>query len=387
MNEKNTQKQLPAHIQQQFDEEIQMEIIREQTEQELRINPAYHLFFVNYNERSIEAFIKNYARKKAAYITKGPTYIKIDEQGQLKYKILAEEALWAIQQKKLFNLQCQWRAEQVRLKGLDHCAQFQLLSANIQHCPYITPISRAEVNLYKEFLHSGHVGDLFWFDNWQDYETFKADYLSQQNEIEHEPLAERIPSWYSFYDMHMGTGVLMGLPDTRGEKEYTYRSAFRKHRNDIERQKDHFNEGDYRPYLNAYDTDIIEHFIREFEDAKTLKYFRAVESVNSKFDQATEVDDAIAILKDSEEPIAINGSEDWRESIILAARRYELDQIAKMLPVVFDEYKFRNENGINYDISDTNKRKTDQAFEMCEIAKTQIIKGREILGEKGDLIF
>ena len=151
MNEKNIQTQLPAHVQKQFDEEIQMEIIRQQTEQELRINPAYHLFFMNYNEKSVDAFIRNYARKKATYITKGPSYMKAQEQEQLKYKVIAEEALWAIQQKKLFNLQCQWRAEQVRLKGIEHCAQFQLLSANIQYCPYITPLSKAEVNLYVEY--------------------------------------------------------------------------------------------------------------------------------------------------------------------------------------------------------------------------------------------
>ena len=101
MNEKNTQSQLPPHVQQQFDEEIRMEIIRQQTEQELRINPTYHLFFCNYNERSVDAFIRNYARKKANYITKGPSYMKAQEHEQLKYKVLAEEALWAIQQKKL----------------------------------------------------------------------------------------------------------------------------------------------------------------------------------------------------------------------------------------------------------------------------------------------
>lgn len=364
-----------------------MEIIREQTEQELRVNPAYQLFFVNYNERSVEAFIKNYARKKATYVTKGPSYIKAQEQEQLKYKVLAEEALWAIQQKKLFNLQCQWRAEQVRLKGIEHCAQFQLLSANIQFCPYIHPITRAEINLYIEYLQSGQVGELFWLENWQDYETFKADYLSQQHPHENDHLSDRIPTWYTFYDMHMGTGVLMGLHDTRGEKEYRYRSAFRRKRADQRKHKDNQQGDDYRPFLNAYDNDIIEHFIKEYEDTKVLKYFRAVESVVARFEQTTEIDDAIDILRSADEPVPINGCEDWRDALILAARRYELDQVAKMLPAVFEEYQFRNENNINYDQSDINKKKSDHAFEMCEIAKNQILKGREVLGENGDMNF
>ena len=387
MSEKNSQNQLPAHIQQQFDEEIRMEIIRQQTEQELRINPSYHLFFCNYNERSVEAFIRNYARKKANYITKGPSFMKAQEHEQLKYKVLAEEALWAIQQKKLFNLQCQWRAEEVRLKGIEHTAQFQLLSANIQHCPYITSLNRAEVSLYIEYLHSGEAGELFWLDNWQDYETFKADYLSQQHEQQHEALADRIPTWYSFYDMHMGTDKLMALPDIRGEKEYRYRSAFRKKHSEKMNSKQKEDTGDYRPFLNAYDTDIIEHFIREYEDSKLLKYFRIVESVSSKFEQTTEVDDAIDILKNADEPIAINECDDWRDALILTARKFELEQIAKMLPLVFQEYQFRMDNNINYDQSDTNKRKAEHAFEMCEIAKTQIIKGRELLREKGNMDF
>jgi len=388
MNNKNIQDQLPLHVQQQFDEEIKMEILRQQTEHQLRINPAYQLFFMNYNEKSVDAFIRNYARKKATYITKGPSYIKVQEQEELKYKVIAEEALWAIQQKKLFNLQCQWRAEQVRLKGIDHCTQFQLLSANIQHCPYITPLSRSEVNLYIEYLKSGHVGDLFWIENWQDYDTFKADYLSHQHEQEDEPLAERIPTWYSFYDLHMGTDVLMGLPDTRGDKEYRYRAAFRKKRKEAASVTNRpHNPDDYRPFLNSYDTDIIEHFIKEYEDSKMLKYFRAVESVAEKFEQTTKVDDAIDIFRSAEEPIAIDGSDDWKESLILAARKYELQQVAKFLPAVFQEYQFRIENSINYNQSDTCKRKAEHAFEMCEIAKTQIIEGRQILDKKRDMNF
>ncbi len=385
MNEKNIQKQLPAHIQQQFDEEIRMEILREQAEDELRLNPAYHLFFVNYNERSVDTFIKNYARKKATYLTKGPSYIKAQEQEQLKYKVLAEEALWAIQQKKLFNLQCQWRAEQVRLKGIEHCAQFQLLSANIEFCPYLNPVTRAEINLYIEFLHSGEAGELFWLDNLQDYETFKAEYLSRQHVHDQEPMTDRIPSWYNFYDTHMGTAELMKLPDIRGEKEYLYRSAFRKKRADQNKQKGNELMGDYRPFLNAYDNDIIEHFIKEYEDAKVLKYFRAVESVVTRFEQTMEVDDAIDILRSADEPVAINGNEDWREALILAARNYEVCQVAKILPAVFEEYQFRNDNSINYQQSDISKKKAEHAFEMCEIAKNQILKGREVLGEKCDM--
>ena len=221
---------LPPHIQEKFDEEIKAELIRQQAEETLRTNPLIQQYFAGFNAQSVENFIRNYSRKKAIYLTKGTSYNNIIEQQELKFKVMAEEALWAIQQKKLFNLQCQWRAEQVKLKSIDHSSQFQLLSANIQHCPYITPISRAELELYIQYLKTGSVTELHWMDNWQDYECFKADYLHQQNAIEEESdlLANRIPAWYNFYDVHMGTDVLMGLHDYRGDKEHKYRSLARK---------------------------------------------------------------------------------------------------------------------------------------------------------------
>ena len=118
--------QLPQHVQEKFDEEIKAELIRQQTEDELKSNPAMQEYFSAFNEQSVEGFIRNYARKKAIYITQGPAIINNKEQEDLKFKFLAEDALWTIQQKKLFNLQCQWRAEQIKLKSIE---QFLLLDS------------------------------------------------------------------------------------------------------------------------------------------------------------------------------------------------------------------------------------------------------------------
>ncbi len=380
--------QLPAHVQEKFDEEIRAELIRQQTEEELRSNPLIQTYFSCYNEQSVESFIRNYARKKAIYVTKGPAYVNIKEQEDLKFKMMAEEALWSIQQKKLFNLQCQWRAEQIKLKGIDHSTQFLLLSANIQHCPYLTPVSRAELDLYIKYLNSGSVGDLLWFDNWQDYEGFKADFLQQQqDDLESDMLTTRIPAWYSFYDYHMGTDVLMGLNDSRGEKEQKYRSMARKRQAEEIKKQNLVRSVDQRPFINAFDTTSIEHFIREFEDKKLLKYCRAVEGFNLRFDDNMEVEEALETLRSASEPVPLSESYDWKEAVIEAARRFELKQIASMMTIVFQEYHFRLENSINYEQNDFDKKRSESAFQLCEIARKQILMGRLLCGEPEDFCF
>ncbi len=381
--------QLPQHVQEKFDEEIKAELIRQQTEEELKSNPAIQHYFSSFNEQSVEGFIRNYARKKALYIMQGPNIINNKENEDLKFKVLAEDALWTIQQKKLFNLQCQWRAEQIKLKGIEHTNQFLLLSANIQHCPYITPISRAEMDLYIKYLQSAFVGDLFWLNSWQDYDAFKADHLHDQqaSEEERNMMATRIPSWYSFYDYHMGTDVLMSLPDYRGEKEQQYRSIARKRQAEEIKQQNLSRKLDDRPFINAFDSITLEEFIKEFENKSLLKYCKAVEGFNNRLDANIDVEDAINTLRNACEEISLAASEDWREAIIESARNYELKQISNMLPVVFQEYHFRRENSINFSQSELDKKRAESAFQICEVARKQILKGRLISGEAEDFNF
>jgi uncharacterized Fe-S cluster protein YjdI len=381
--------QLPQHVQEKFDLEIKAEVIRQKTEDELRSNPEMLDYFSHFNEQSVEGFVRNYARKKSVYLTKGPEFMNSTEQEELKYKVLAEEGLWAIQQKKLFNLQCQWRAGQIKLKGVEHSGQFHLLSANIQHCPYITPVSRSEMDLYISYLNSGNVGELFLFDTWQDYDSFKTDHLQHLDSTgeDFDMLATRIPTWYSFYDFHLGTDVLMELRDYKGEKENIYKNIARK------RQAEELRKGnltinlDKRPYINPFDTAVIEDFIKQFEDKKLLKYCRAVESFNYLFDDYMEVEEAIATLRNAGEEIPLEACADWKVALIHAARQFELNQIARLMPLVFQEYHFRLENCINYEQTEIDKKRAESAFQYCELSKKQILYGRLLSGESEDFNF
>jgi len=379
--------ELLAHLQEQFEEEIRTEIIRQKTEDDLRSSPIYHEFFSQFNPSSVDQFIRSYAKRKAFYLTRGNDYVNQQEQTSLRYMMIAEDCLWSIQQKKLFNLQCQWRAEQIRLKGIEHSTQFQFLSANIQHCPYITPVSKAEIELYIRFIRSGMATLVLSYDNWQDYEAFKAEYQSGTIPAVDDDVESHMPPWYRFYDEYMGTGSLLDLPNIRGEKENRYRSIARKKQLEQLKKNSQPRKVDGRPYLSIYDTELVESFVRRFEDRKTLKFCQAVESFQQNLDDNIELEDALETLKQAQTEIAVRSHPDWKQAVIEAARQYELLQVASILPMVHQEYSLRVENGINFPQSLIDKKREEYAFQLCETARQQIMEGRSILGEPANMKF
>lgn len=374
-------------VQEKFDLEFKAEILRQQTEDNLRNNPAYKEFFSQFNQSSVESFIRGYARRKALYSLRGEEFMEQEEANHFRYKVIAEEGLWAIQQKKLFNLQCQWRAEQIQLRGIDHSTQFLMLSANIQHCQFLTPVNSSELELYMNYLCSDTARLNAHFDNWQDYEGFKAEYQSGNIPSIDDTVENQLPAWYQYYDEHMNTATLLDLPDIRGEKENRYRSISRQRQLEQMKQSSTQRIIDDRPFLSIYDSELVESFVRKFEDRQTLRYCKAIEGFQKKLDESLEVDAAIEILKNAGKKIRIQSTDDWKEGVVAAANRFELEQVATLMPMVFQEYMFRRENGINFPHSYLDRKREEYAVQLCDKAKHQIMEGRRILGEPENFRF
>lgn len=363
-------------------EEIQADIIRQRTEDELNNNPVYRDFFSQFNRASVETFIRNYAHRKAFYLTYGSDFIKHSSQREHRYRLIAEQALWTIQQKKLFNLQCYWRAEQITLKGIEHSSQFLLLSANIQYCPYISSVSRVEIDLYVNFLKSGKASLNADFYNWQDYESFKAAHLaSDGEELSGTDSGEQLPAWYAWYDQYMATGNLLDLPDIRGAKEKKYRSVARQQRLERMKKIGITPQIDTRPYLSTSDSAVMDSFIRRFEDKKIHRYFKAMESFQEEMNELPELDKTIEKLKNAGKEISIRSNSDWKRALMQAAGEYELNRVAEILPAVYEEYLIRLENGLNFPMNPLEKRRVEHAFNTCESARNQILEGRRLIGE------
>lgn len=86
---------------------LKREKIVKEVEEDLKNNPRYKDFYENYSPYSIKSFIESYKSGKANWVMWGENFTEMEQKKILKYTNLADKMLWEIQQKKLFNLQCQ----------------------------------------------------------------------------------------------------------------------------------------------------------------------------------------------------------------------------------------------------------------------------------------
>jgi hypothetical protein len=239
------------------DDKQKQEILKD-----LKKNPKYKKFFAPYNKQTVEMFINSYADSKWRYLKFGEMYLKREDKETSRYKYRAEQCFWQIQQKKLFNLQCLWRAEKIQLPGLFLCHEFDYWEKAIKTCPYIDKVSEDDFNLYLEYLNS----DYYTYGNDDEYCDWQGVYIYKN--CNDDEWFEDLPSWYRFYDDRKGSSELMKLPDKRGEKESKYMKIAATNRMEIYKKehpeyKDPVN--DPRPMISYGGETLIE-FIKNFDD-------------------------------------------------------------------------------------------------------------------------
>ncbi len=342
---------------------------------DLQTNIRYKDFFAKYNPQSVEEFIKNYSQNKVFWLEYGSKFWDEKKEHQLLYFNKAEECLWEIQQKKLFNTQCQWRAEQVNIPEIKLCADFDYWERHISECLFIPQITPDDVELYIQYLHNDKdkYKDRWCYDEWQNYDEFKEVYETDNDDA--------IPQWYQFYDNRRGTGRLFSLPDIRGNKEEFYMDIWRKSLPHIPKSEVS------KPYLSSYGDDI-EEFIRTFEEKKMLRFYYAYRnkedfSVRSIYDDE-DLADILETLMNADEIVPMQANINWRDAIFEAAAGYITNQVIECLPQAYDEYLMKIENG--FKLGKENRTK-DWTFEHSSFVRECIIKARIINGEPPNLEF
>lgn len=377
-NNKNlSEDNIPEFILENIEKEKKFGALIGEIKKDLKSNPAYREFFSRYNPSSIDSFIDTYALKKTRYLTYGEMLKENEENAFLRRQMEAEERLWEIQRKKLFNIECQWRAELIKIKGIEISLDFEYWEKNIENCPFIDPISEEDFSLYYEYVLS---------DNFHDFEL---DYMWMgYNEIRETLNAnEDIPPWYEYYDNRMATGSLMMLPDIRGEKEEYYLSIWRKHNSENDKKQRRprkLQKPDPRPPLYGHDLGAIENFIKTFEEGRILEYFRLYEKELS--DSNNDLEQAIAILKNAGEKVPIEFSDDWRQAVIQAARKYEQKNLAIACKKAFQQYQYRTKIGIAHEVHSSDEN-IQWAQDWSQQIKNNIIQARTLQGEPADLDF
>lgn len=332
-----------------------------------------------------------YARRKSHLAQCYDYYFDIKSGRDLHFRNDAETVLEAIKQKKLFNLQLKWRAEQIVIPEINFRYDFVFWGEHIDACTFLPPVTAGEIEVMKQYLKEedafNQLGNYTAYD-WQDYDEFMS------NDESDDP-NENMPAWYEFYDSHMGTGFLLLLPNTRGKKEEYYEDLGRKDfhkKNEEERQLN-----PPPPYVppppHLYsDEKIIFEFVKTFE---TDKYFLRLFEIyleeqnrNAEKEQRTEsIDEALDLLQEATIPIMMPGGYEWHRAIIKCAKMYESEMIIKELDALYDEYRMFNELGIYKGSSSEELQKDYENDGIAQMLRGFILRGRELTGEPKDFNF
>jgi hypothetical protein len=377
LNKKKIVKKNSSSIEQEVEEkQIEINQMMDKFKEELRTNKRYKEFFNKYNPSSVEDFIENYSLKKARYITYGKMLKNINENTALRRQIEAEERLWEIQRKKLFDLECMWRAESINIPEIEITTDFEYWERNIENCPFIPPISEEEFEMYIDYLLSDDFYDFKMEYAYMSYKSIKENYIEYNV----------LPPWFEYYDLRKGTGSLIRYPNIRGEKEEYYINIWQNHNSSKSNTKTTVKvlTHDTRPFLNSHELSIIEEFIKKYEEGKVLEYFRLYENELSKSND--EIDQAIKILKESDETISIESNYNWKSAVMQAARKYEKKKLSEALHVAYNKYKYRLQVGIAQE-SLTHESNIQWIKEWCDEVKKKITKARELVNEPANLNF
>lgn len=346
--------------------------------EELENNPAVHNYFKGFYGNAMEDFLKSYIQNKYLYYTYGDFYGQKNETKGEYWIHQAHENLKPILQKKLFDMQCLWRAEQLNIQGIETAFDFKIWEYEIMNCQFLDPITTDEIALYQSFLlQIDDFDSNYDFYDWQNYDEIKAAQESDGDDI------DDMPDWYEFHNTRTGKSSLLLLPDTRGTKENFYLDLVReKSRIESEKNKPEA-ESDTRPFISPFDKETVSTFIKKFEDAETQKNYKNYikGSAHLRFENST-FRSIVSAIFDAGENIPIASHHNAMEAIEKAYSNYCAKKTAEYMPIAHEQYLFNLKMGFMH------KNEMENYFiKFATNVKDMILEGRELNGEAKDLDF
>ncbi len=357
---------------------------KEQLRKEITENIAMQAYFKNFNQYQVDDFVDSYIRNKKRWLEYAGKYITYHQEAPLHWVATASNHLPIIQQKKLFDVQCLWRAEKIELPGVIICADFRVWEHDILNCPFLEPISREDIELYAQYLLRENPdtrccwgGD----DDWQKYdEIIKAYHTDNEN--------RNFPEWYHFYNGQRGTGTYMALPDIRGQKEAVYINLANKQQRE-EREKDPtylkpepYNASKFLSYFDATQTDW---FVKTFETKQVQELYDAWQWKTRNRDKEEELEYYIHVLMDADEPVSMPANYNWQDAIKQAANSFANKKIAETLPEAWEQYMMKKQMNIAFSSETDHLHKA--FLDLKKFYEELLLHGRKLSGEPEDFNF
>ncbi len=383
---------------------VQQEKLYEEIYQSLRNNKKILDYYKEYSPESVDEFLKDYAKEKINILEWGPSQIRIQESQDMEFSNAAFECLKQIQQKKLFDLQCQWRAELITLEGVETSDDFGIIAENILNCKLIPPVSETELDMFIDFLNNEEFHGIqsgLPDGMWQFYFAFKKAY-------EGDPfMFIGFPEWYYYYDTCTGNSKYLLLPDIRGEKEQHYirlsdnkttpvastpakgkKVSKKKAIATAEPVKD---VPATKPRINYYNASYLSWFVHEFEDKKTEREFRNAggkmnfdeddDENEEKYDYG-KVYDIVSDLSTDGKIRSVEANYNWAKGLKETLHKYQIQERKDAIAPAYEQYCMYIENGISFE------NKSDGfSLTMQQSRRVKILEGRKIVGEPEDFNF
>ncbi len=349
---------------------------------ELKTEERFVNYFKQFDPSSVEGFITYYARNKVRWYELGEFYKRQKELKKQEWILGGFSALIQIQQKKLFNAQCLWRAEMIKLEGIEICRDFDYWQYNILWYQGIPHVEQHEIDFFIRYLRESSLENNFdrIFEMQSHYHIknafFKKEYPSYYN------------PWYQFYDLEFGTHSLFELPNIRKEKEEFYMNLHRQECQRISNEKTEatVNTPSRLKYFNERVNDFFENFLKENESKELYSYYAAYQRFHKLCNLNDEPVINIYKLKKLPSPnLPIVAADDWRTAVKMTWEKYRRDRVIEFLPEAYQIYL--NHLGEKWDYPGNKENPFEDEKRLKRGYRKGIINGRILNGDPPDFNF
>ncbi len=342
---------------------LELENMKEETENRMKTDPEMLNFFEDYSPHSIESFINSYLVFKEQWIVLGDQVGEHSLNHALRFQTEAKEGFEMILKKKLLIKMCEWSAGLIELEGIETSDDFYYWEHNIFNCPFLEPVTKEEVDICAAYFKDDNYDDHDRYDTIMFPYTYILTKRARDRNDDDDDCQE--PEFSMFYDNRKGTSGKWLLPNIKEEKEQVYKKAYnaermRKWEQDVADGKIIVTPYVAKPSLDYWNTQDTERFVKKFESPQLLQKFRKYSKFSS---EGSHYDD--------------DGR--YREPLSKSDAK---EQTLTALMNVYDDYLFRRENGLSFEIDEEQLRNAELSSTEN---KKQIIEGRILLGEPGNL--